>query len=309
MLQPGVRDDPSPASRVTALVVSFNSGHCLAALGAGLQGLAQVIVVDNASNDDTLAQAARHLPQARLLAQTRNLGFGAANNLGWRAAETEFVLLINPDCLCSAEAIAQLVRTADAHPNASVVAPQLLGRRGDLDISYRWRADGWASRGPGADGPCCVGFVSGAVMLIRRAALQRVDGFDESFFLYYEDEDLCLRLLDQFGPILVDPASEVQHLSRSSVAGPHRLQAEFIRGFHHIQSKFLFRRKHLGRQTGVAQRWRYGLTALAESLLRIILLDARRAARCIGRVAGAIGYADPGRKQGPKQGLPMSKKE
>ena len=298
MLRPGVRDDPSPASRVTALVVSFNSGHCLAALGAGLQGLAQVILVDNASSDDTLAQAARHLPQARLLAQTSNLGFGAANNLGWRAAGTEFVLLINPDCLCSTEAIEQLVRTADAHPDASVVAPQLLGRRGDLDFSYRWRADGWASRGPGAQGPCCVGFVSGAAMLIRRAALQRVDGFDESFFLYYEDEDLCLRLIDQFGPILVDPAAQVQHLSRSSVAGPRRLQAEFIRGFHHIQSKFLFHHKHLDRPTGVARRWRYGLTALVEALLRMVLLDARRAARCIGRVSGAIGYKGASPKQG-----------
>ena len=278
------------AHRVTVLVVTFNSAHCLPALGQGLQGLPWVTVVDNASADDTLAQVAAHLPQARVMRQGRNLGFGAANNLGWRAAGTEFVLLLNPDCICTSEAIAQLVRTADAHPGASTVAPQLLGRRGEPDISYRWRVDGWASRGPGADGPCCVGFVSGAVMLIRRSALQQAQGFDEGFFLYYEDEDLCLRLLDQAGPIVVDPAAQVQHLSRGSVGGRQRFQAEYLRGLHHIQSKFRFRRKHLGRRASAAQRLGYGLGAAAETLLRLLLLDPRRAARSAGRVVGVLRY-------------------
>lgn len=276
--------------RVTVLVVTYNSAHCLPALGRSLRGLPWVTVIDNASADDTLARLPQHLPQARVLRQARNRGFGAANNLGWQAAHTEFVLLLNPDCICTPEAIARLVRTADAYPAASMVAPQLLGRKRELDISYRWRVDGWASRGPGASGPCCVGFVSGAVMLIRRSALQQVQGFDEGFFLYYEDEDLCLRLIDQAGPIVLDPVAQVQHLSRGSVGGRQRFRAEYLRGLHHIQSKFRFRRKHLGRSTNLAQRLGYGLGASAETLLRLLLLDGRRAARSAGRVAGVLGY-------------------
>ncbi len=275
---------------MTVLIVTFNSSHCLPALGHSLATMPKVIVVDNASGDDTVAQVAHHLPQARVLAQAANLGFGAANNLGWRAADTEFVLLLNPDCITSADQIARLVEAADAYPQASVMAPQLLGRRGELDISYRWRADGWASRGPGADGPCCVGFVSGAVMLIRRSALQQVAGFDEGFFLYYEDEDLCLRLQDECGPIVVAPESQVQHLSRGSVGGRQLLRSEFTRGFHHIQSKFRFWRKHLQRTVSLPRRLGYGLTAVLEALLRLLVLDTRRAARCIGRVAGVLAY-------------------
>ena len=277
-------------ARVTALVVTVNSAHCMPALGSGLRDMRHVIVIDNASDDDTLHQTGLHLPQARVLAQATNLGFGAANNLGWRAADTEFIFLINPDCVCSSAAIAQLVRTADAHPNASVVAPQLLDRRGQPDTSYRWRADNWVSRGQGAQGICSVGFVCGAAMLIRRAAMQQVDGFDESFFLYYEDEDLCLRLQDRFGPILVDPDAQMQHLSRSSVAGQRRMHYEFIRGFHHIQSKFLCGRKHFGREVGSMRRWIYGLSAIAETLVRLLLLDLRRGSRCAGKVAGVVGY-------------------
>ena len=299
---------PDFAQRVTVLVVSYNSAHCLPALGRSLAGLPWVTLIDNASHDDTLAATAQHLPQARVLALPNNLGFGAANNQGWRAAQTEFVLLLNPDCVCDAGAIAALVRCADAQPEASVIAPQLLDRRGAPDISYRWRAGwakggfggaspvtggaspvtGWASRGPGAEAPCCVGFVSGAAMLIRRSALAVVQGFDEAFFLYYEDEDLCLRLQDQCGPIVVEPAAQIQHLSRASVGGKHRLRSEYLRGFHHIQSKFLFKRKHGGQAVGSLRRGGYALGGAAEALLRLLLLDPQRAARCVGRVAGVL---------------------
>ena len=276
---------------MTVLVVSYNSAHCLPALGRSLASLPWVTLIDNGSHDDTLAMTAQHLPQARVLALPNNLGFGAANNQGWRAAQTEFVLLLNPDCVCDAGAIASLIRCADAQPNASVIAPQLLDRRGAPDISYRWRGTvsiGWASRGPGAEAPCCVGFVSGAAMLIRRIALAQVQGFDEAFFLYYEDEDLCLRLQDQCGPIVVEPASQIQHLSRASVGGKHRLRSEYLRGFHHIQSKFLFKRKHGGQAVGGLRRCGYALGGAAEALLRLLLLDPKRAARCVGRVAGVL---------------------
>ncbi len=277
-------------SRVTVVVVTYNSAHCLPALGRCLRGVPHVIVVDNASADGTPAQVADHIPQASVVAMPANRGFGAANNIAIRQARTEFIFLLNPDCLSEPADLAQLVLTADVFGEASVIAPQLTGRRGELDVSYRWRGDGWHSRGPHADAPCCVGFVSGAAMLMRRSALQQVDGFDESFFLYYEDEDLCLRLIDQAGPIVVDPAVRVQHLSRSSVAGPHRLRAEYIRGFHHIQSKFLFWRKHLGRSVTGWRRAGYVLVAVLEALLRLGFLDGRRAARCAGRAAGAVLY-------------------
>lgn len=278
------------ADRVTVIVVSFNSGHCIAPLAEGLQDLPQVVVVDNASSDDTAAQVARHLPRARWLALGRNLGFGAANNRGLAEAGTEFVLLLNPDCVVEPGAIEALVAAADRFPEAAAVAPQLLDRQGRPDVSYRWRSDRWASRGPGADGPACVGFASGACLLIRTAAMRRIGGFDETFFLYYEDDDLCIRLQQQCGALVFEPAARVRHVSRGSVGGRARLGAEYLRGYHHIQSKFLFQAKHLQRRVTTGRRWRYAAVAALEAALRLLLLDPRRAWRCAGRVAGAWQY-------------------
>lgn len=266
----------------------------MAGLAPALAGLPDVVVVDNASADDSAAQVARHLPRARWLPLGRNLGFGAANNAGAAGASAEFLLLLNPDCLPEPGALQALVDAADTWPDAAAVAPLLLGRRGEPDHSYRWRSDRWASRGPGADGPACVGFASGACLLVRRQAFQRIGGFDAGFFLYYEDDDLCLRLQDQAGALLLAPQARVQHLSRASVAGPQRHRAEYLRGYHHIQSKFRFRAKHLGRSTTWPARLAYAGAAAAEVLLRLALLDPRRAWRSAGRVAGSLRY-DPAR--------------
>jgi N-acetylglucosaminyl-diphospho-decaprenol L-rhamnosyltransferase len=276
--------------RVMAIVVTFNSGHCIAPLAGCLQALPQIMIVDNASADDTCARVAQHLPHARWLPLAQNLGFGVANNRGLAEATTEFVLLLNPDCIVAPGAVEALIACADRFPEAAAVAPQLVDRQGRPDISYRWRSDQWSSSGPGADGPACVGFASGACLLIRSDSMRRVGGFDEDFFLYYEDDDLCIRLQQHCGALVLEPAARVQHFSRGSVGGKQRFHAEYLRGLHHIQSKFRFRRKHLGRRAGAAQRLGYGLGAAAETLLRLLLLDPRRAARSAGRVAGVLGY-------------------
>lgn len=279
--------------RVTAIVVTFNSAHCMATLAVGLAGMRHVIVVDNASQDATLADVARHLPQARVLTNASNIGFGAANNRALAQAVTPFVLLVNPDCAFEPQALVALLACADAHPSASMLGPQLTGRRGELDVSYRWASSAWVSRGPQADGALCVGFMSGACMLIRSDPLRAIGGFDEAFFLYYEDDDLCLRLQQRGGVLIIEPASRVHHQSRGSVGGQARAGAEYGRGYHHIQSKFLFACKHRGGAPTRMRRATFIGLAAAEALLRLVVLDRSRAARAWGRAVGAARWHAP----------------
>ena len=275
---------------ITVVVVTYESSHCVPGLGQSLRAFPHVIVVDNGSADDTVAQVKRHLPQASVLRNERNLGFGAANNRAFASATTEFVMLLNPDCSMTEEAALTLLSAARRYSGASAIGPQLSDRNGRLELGYRLRLDRWSPRAGPAEGDLCVEFLSGACMLIRRCALERIGGFDEEFFLYQEDHDLCLRLARDCGELIVCPDARATHLSRRSSAGRYRFRAEYLRGYHHIQSKFIFERKHNQGRLTPAVRLRYVLTAGLESVLRCCLFDPARACRALGRMRGAWAY-------------------
>lgn len=275
---------------VTVVIVSFFSGHCFEALSRSLGHAPHIVVVDNSASDDEAAVIRRWIPHARVLTPGRNLGFGAANNLGFEAAETTYVALVNPDCPATMGDIATLTEFLERTPSCCAAAPQLVNRSGQLDVSYRPARTEWDSHAPAASGPTCVGYVSGAMMVIRRAALKQIGGFDERFFLYYEDDDLCLRLTANCGPIVVLPDVQVTHLSRQSSRTRWSLKPEFLRGFHHVQSKFTFQLKHSKRTIGHLTSLRYAVTGGLEAIARLILLDLRRSSRAFGRCMGAIRY-------------------
>lgn len=272
--------------RITVSVVTYESQHCMADLGQHLRAFPHVTVVDNASGDDTVATAKQHLPHAHIIRNERNLGFGAANNRAIEQAQTEFVLLLNPDCTMTPDAAVALLEAADRYPTASAIGPQLFDGSGKPEMGYRMRLDRWAAKTGPADGDLCVEFLSGACMLIRRDALQRIDGFDEDFFLYQEDHDLCLRLAKQCGELVLCPSATGTHLSRRSSGGKHRYRAEYVRGYHHIQSKFIFSSKHEGRPVNTMKRWFYCTQALVEIIIRALLLDWLRMMRAVGRLMG-----------------------
>jgi GT2 family glycosyltransferase len=274
------------ADNVTVVVVTYNSAHCLPGLSGGLQTMHNIIVVDNASDDDLQTQLPLTLPKASLLRNARNLGFGAANNRALAQVKTPYALLLNPDCLPTKEFLDGLLQAAAVYPNAAIVAPHLIRRNGTPEVSYRWPATHWVSRGPKADGPCCVGFVCGAVMLLNMDVMKRVGFFDETFFLYYEDEDLCQRVFLAGQQIVVVPNVEITHLSRGSVKGPNPLKSEFIRGYHHAQSKLVFERKYFGVAHATRLRWKTLLLALLTLVPRLLLPQPRYLARLFGRIVG-----------------------
>jgi GT2 family glycosyltransferase len=289
--------NPKPVSLddVTVVVVTFNSAHCLPALSPLLQQCPHVVISDNASNDGCAQQARSLWPHATVLEHQQNLGFGAANNRALQQVNTPFALLLNPDCELTALQLKSLLATAHQHPDAAVVAPQLVQPSLQAEVNYRWPHHLWTSAGPGAHALCCVGFVCGAAMLLRMQRMQEVvilgnQYFDERFFLYYEDDDLCLRLFQAHLPMLIDPAVQAVHRSRGSVKGKSPYKSEYLRGYHHAQSKLIFAAKH--QSLGVAralQRQLMVQTCLALPL-RVLLFSPKLIARMWGRLLGVMKW-------------------
>jgi GT2 family glycosyltransferase len=221
---PRRREDGSAASRVPELSVVVVSYECRQHLIDVLDDLRplrdalslEVLVVDNASSDGS-PQAVRALhPWVTLDALHENLGFGRANNLAIRRARARLVLLLNPDTRVTAPAIRGCIEELKAHPEVGILSPRVIDGNGDFDrrsirgFPTLWGVfchvsrldrilrDPWSRRYtlglPSGDHPMEVEAVSGAVMFARTDALREIGGFDERFFMYGEDIDLCLRM-------------------------------------------------------------------------------------------------------------------
>lgn len=211
-------------SAVTLVVVNFNTGslarRCVEHAAADLTPVDwNAIVVDNASTRDGL-EALDGLPRTHVIANTRNVGFGAAVNAAARETDAPLLWLLNPDCDVTPGAFGALRETLDAHADCAIAAPRLLNADGTVQGSARGDPTAWtglfgrhslltrvfpsssvARRNlPAQDlvdagvESATVDWVMGAAMLVRRAAFDRVGGFDQRYFLYWEDADLCRRL-------------------------------------------------------------------------------------------------------------------
>jgi GT2 family glycosyltransferase len=220
-------------ARIDAVVVSYNSRDTLRAAVEPLLALpgVAVTVVDNASTDGSLASIADL--SVRAIDSGRNGGFGFGCNLGMRAGDAPLVLFINPDARIDAQDLARLAGVLEAEPSVALVGPQLREEDGALIPSmrrYQRLGSTWAQalflhrvirRAPWANeiihdeaayaAPASPEWLSGACMLVRREALEALDGFDEGFFLYCEDMDLCRRIRAAGHEVRYEPGAVARH--------------------------------------------------------------------------------------------------
>ena len=205
-MQSNFTDSPRPA-RVGVVIVNYNSGgllaDCLRSLAAQSRPADRVLVVDNASEDDS-ARAARQAG-VELIESDSNLGFAAANNLAFAAlSDCEWLLLLNPDAFVAPDCLAALLRAAARHPDAASFACRLLDdadpRRldGSGDVYHvsglAWRRGHGRPASLADDNEERIFAACAAAALYRRAALEESGGLDEDFFTYFEDVDLGFRL-------------------------------------------------------------------------------------------------------------------
>ncbi|HVT76492.1 MAG TPA: glycosyltransferase family 2 protein, partial [Acidimicrobiales bacterium] len=261
--------NPATAARVGVVIVTYASGadvgHALGALPTAT--LARVVVIDNASPDDTVAIVhALDLPNVEVVEQD-NVGFGAGNDAG-RArlpATAEFVLFLNPDCVIEGDDIERLVDYLDAHPACALVGPSLRdtdgaprtpgGRLPTPATELRPLLPGVIGRVAAprqidgarvSSGP--VGYVEGACMLVRLEAYDAIAGFDHRYFLCFEEMDLARRLHDAGWTVDICADARATHAAQRSRAQVARFS---------LYHKFRSQRLYLERWHGAAAARRY----------------------------------------------------
>lgn len=252
-------------AKVAVVVVSFNTREdllrCLGSLGVVTTPL-EVVVVDNASADGSADAVRRAFPRAEVITSDANEGYAKANNRGWRATSAPFVLFLNSDAEVPAGTVETLLEMLEKRPSVGIVGPRTVGTDGTLQVSsgpdltplaewhQRRLVRGVETKDPAALAAAAERtstehepvWVSGSCLLTRRAHIEAVGGFDEAFFLYEEDVDLCVRVGRLGYRVLFVPSAKVLHHKGRSMA-----RVPDLARFEYHRSHLLYYRKHRGR--------------------------------------------------------------
>lgn len=253
--------------QLTIVTVTYNSASVLPKLLHALGNVdADIIVVDNCSHDDTVAQA-REFPNVRII-ESGNVGYGAGANKGFHEATTPYVMLVNPDVEIEPDAIAKMVECMNEHPDVGILGANLTNEPGK-----GLRLTDW---------------VVGALMMIRRDALMKVGMFDEKIFLFFEETDLCKRFMAagyKIGKLL--DAHAHHDIGGSSLPSMKVLK---VKAWHAAWSKAYYYDKHYSHETYMHKCWTKILTSLMRVIRYGLTFNRQRMVKALYEGRGVIAY-------------------
>lgn len=276
-----------PVMKLSIIILCWNDlkviGNCLQSIYANTHSTEfEIIVPDNGSSDGSVEFIRENYPGVRVIENGANLRFAKANNVGIRASRGEYVLILNPDTLVHDGAIDTVVALADTHPEVGAFGCRVLNADGSYQACIRpfpsirseWIAAlrlgvlGYLAEAlqPGVyvrwqgDTQRTVGWLAGCFILCRADLLKRLGGFDEQFFYYHEDMDLCNRVWQEGYSILYTPAASITHLGGESTSKRFP-RVGFALDAQVTHYRYFY--KHFGRGGVRQSRW---ITLLALSL-------------------------------------------
>jgi GT2 family glycosyltransferase len=270
---------------ITVVMVSYNTRELtVQAISKLIENCSlplEIIVIDNASADDTVETIRTNFPIVKVVINQQNVGFGMANNQGFALAASDYVLLLNTDAFIKPECVEKLVATIQSNGNIGVVGPKILNVDGTIQpsvhqfpgplraiLEYWWLERmfrpgtrfgsyrSW-SYSQQADVPWLIG----ACMLVRKSVITETNGFSQEFFMYAEETDWQKRISDNGSRIVFTPKAECIHLGGASGGIEDlKVRSEFFR------SQDIYLRKH----SGILGLVFFRLVLVGSLLLRIL---------------------------------------
>lgn len=290
MIELTLTPQEATAIKLSIIIVCFNSREvllpCLESIWKALPSFPfEVILVDNGSKDNSVQEVHRRFPEVIIIQSGSNEGYAGGNNIGFAKARGQYVLFLNPDTIIHQGAFDKLVGRADSDPNIGIVGPAIQHADGARHRSC-FRAPRirealakaiWLYRIPGytkAYGypgeyredqykdEMEVDDVTGCCLLARKAILDEVGVFDEEYFVYFEDTDLCERVRKHGYRIFYDPSASIVHLGWATTIK------------HEIWCRIQFERNHcrfFAKHRGNRHVWVIGAIQLVNWVMRVFL--------------------------------------
>ena len=199
-----------------------------------------IIVVEHSNDHNFKSKLEQKYKNLKCILSKSNLGMGSGNNIGIQIAKTEYVLILNPDVVLDQDTIKELFLASEKLSDFAILAPQ------EKNFNNFGKFDGKILNKNLTDSPFKVDFVDGFAMLLNKKKFKEKYYFDENFFMYLENNDLCKRVIKNGGSIFVIPKSKIKHLAAKAVDKKYEDEVEFSRNWHWIWSKFYFNKKHYG---------------------------------------------------------------
>lgn len=291
--------------KLSIIIVNYNVRYyleqCLLSVERALKGIdAEVIVIDNHSQDGSVRYLSGHFPNVNFISLNHNLGFAKANNKGISISRGEYVLMLNPDTIIGEDVLRHVVEFMDNHERCGGLGLQMLGINGKRAMESRrgiptpltafYKMTGLCARFPNHprygkyymcklpwDKPNRIEVVSGAFFLLRRKALDEIGLLDETFFMYGEDIDLSYRLLKKGWENWYVPDKIIHYKGESTEKSSFR----YVHVFY--EAMLIFFKKHYG-QFNVFLTFPIQIAIYAKALMALLSLQVTRARRSMGFV-------------------------
>ena len=274
---------------LSIVIVTFKSEEVIHECIKSIDKDIKITVIENSNNTQFKQELELAYSNVSCILSYDNLGMGAGNNLGIKKTETDFVLILNPDVIFKDTTIKELIIASQKISDFAIIAPI------SSDINYpNYKLDNDRKSMIKNTSPFRVKSVDGFAMLFNKKKLDKIIGknyFDENFFMYLENDDLCKRIIDANEYIYVAPNSLVKHLGGKAVNIKYKNDVEFARNWHWIWSKFYFNKKHYGYSTAFLQGFPKFLSSLIKYIFFSFIKKKIKQKIYLNRVSGFINAA------------------
>ena len=227
---------------LSVIIVTYKSDHVIENCINSIDSEIEIVVIDNSNNDKFKDKIETKYKNVKCILSKENLGMGGGNNLGIKNVNKDFALILNPDVALEDNSMNEIIVASKEIDNFAIIAP--ISSKDEYP-NYILKKD----YNFDSNKPFKVKSVDGYAMLLNLKKLKKIenfDFFDENFFLYLENEDLCKRLIEKNEDIYIVPKSKIHHLGGKAVDPKYKSEIEYLRNWHWMWSKFYFNKKHYG---------------------------------------------------------------
>jgi len=274
---------------LSAVIVTFNSDKVIYNCVQSIPDDIKIFIVDNSNDKRFKENIEKKYNNIECVLSSENLGMGSGNNLGLRHIKTDYAIILNPDVVLEKDTIQEIINESKHISNFAILAPL------SIDPKYpNYKLSNKSNNESNNHMPFKVKSVDGFAMVLNLKKINLIENFknfnyfDENFFMYLENDDLCKRLIENNENIFVIPKSKIKHLGARGVNPEHAYEVELSRNWHWIWSKFYFNKKHKGYLYAFFTGIPYFLSAALKFILYLVLNNKKKKKIYLQRISGFL---------------------